>query len=496
MNYNYALFVDTVSIQQYIFSSNKLRENIGASYIVETLLFETAKDLLAELNNRGVASELGYIGGGNALLFFEDQIGANNFKQQYSRKVLAAFPGIRIAFAEEPNFCKTGDGFVKSKNRLVKSLIKNKSLERLEIMPYKHGIVDDCSLSNEGQEVYDKDLKKFISHQSALKLKAAELSKNSIDTKYRDLLSTEFTFTNELDKLGQPDEKGYIAIIHADGNGIGEWLGKSTSLQELQIRSNSVKAIAEGVLVELIGHLVTILMKSIPKNEGFVFKKDEDGKTILPFRQILAGGDDITFVCEGKLGVYLAKKLLELMSDPPEQKWMKVNACAGVAIVHTKFPFYKAYQLAAELCDRAKLDSRMQTGGNANRLAFLVSASGASGNLETIIEQNYSTDSGDMFYGSYSFGEQKPLANLINGIAFLQDPGKISKNKVLAIRDILNADKAEQEYFLKELESAGMQLPNELKELWIKDETSKKCVTPLYDMIDLMEFYPAFLQTI
>jgi hypothetical protein len=30
-----ALIVDTVSIQKYIFSSNKLKENIGASYIVE-----------------------------------------------------------------------------------------------------------------------------------------------------------------------------------------------------------------------------------------------------------------------------------------------------------------------------------------------------------------------------------------------------------------------------------------------------------------------------
>ena len=34
-----AVLVDTVSIQQYIFSSNRLKENLGASHIIENELF-------------------------------------------------------------------------------------------------------------------------------------------------------------------------------------------------------------------------------------------------------------------------------------------------------------------------------------------------------------------------------------------------------------------------------------------------------------------------
>jgi hypothetical protein len=41
-----ALIVDTVSIQKYIFSSNKLKENIGASYIVENAFNEPLKNAL------------------------------------------------------------------------------------------------------------------------------------------------------------------------------------------------------------------------------------------------------------------------------------------------------------------------------------------------------------------------------------------------------------------------------------------------------------------
>jgi hypothetical protein len=494
MEKNFALFIDTVSIQQYIFSSNKLKENIGASYIVEELLFQ--------FNDEVIGS--GYVGGGNALLFFENNESRRDFRQQYSRKVLAAFPGIRIAFSEEDNFSEAGEEFIKSKNKLVKSLIKNKSLQHLEIMPFKHGIADDCSFSNEGQEVLDNDSKQYISHQSALKIKAAELSKNSVNDKYKHILSDKYAFTNELDKLGQTDEKGYIAIVHADGNGIGEQFRNCESLKQLQSLSGEVKRIADGVLKELVSHLVNVVIKNIPEENGFDFKKDEAGKQILPFRQILAGGDDITFVCEGKLGVYLAKKLLELMSAPPEtpdlpqKKRMKVDACAGIAIVHTKFPFYKAYELAVALCDRAKAESRNKEGGNANRLAFLISASGVSGSLDSIIEQNYSTLSGNMFYGSYSLGKEKPLSDLIKGVAYLQDTNKISKNKVLAMRDILKEDGTQQEYFLEELKAAAKTsidmpeeiLPNNLKKLWINGET------PLYDMIDLMEFYPQFLQTL
>jgi len=38
-----AVFIEMMSIQKYIFKSNKLKENIGASYIVENIFEELKK---------------------------------------------------------------------------------------------------------------------------------------------------------------------------------------------------------------------------------------------------------------------------------------------------------------------------------------------------------------------------------------------------------------------------------------------------------------------
>lgn len=88
-----ALIIDTISIQAYIFGSNKLKENIGGSYIVEELVYKkmipkalvsagisTSIDIL-EWNDSDSAPhklqhnpdqtvEIAYVGGGNAFLIF------------------------------------------------------------------------------------------------------------------------------------------------------------------------------------------------------------------------------------------------------------------------------------------------------------------------------------------------------------------------------------------------------------------------------------------
>ena len=111
-----------------------------------------------------------------------------------------------MAFAELDNFVKGEAGFKECKKRLIQSLITNKSSSHFEILPFKYGIVDDCLLSNEGQEKYNKDLNQYISQQSTTKIKASELSISLANKKYESVLSGNYAFTNELDKLGQGDE--------------------------------------------------------------------------------------------------------------------------------------------------------------------------------------------------------------------------------------------------------------------------------------------------
>lgn len=94
-----AVLIDTPSIQNYIFSSNRLKVNIGASHIVKTIFEEplinalntigTGKnewknnpDNILILDNPEIKWEIGYIGGGNALIFFKNP---DDAKKIYSK---------------------------------------------------------------------------------------------------------------------------------------------------------------------------------------------------------------------------------------------------------------------------------------------------------------------------------------------------------------------------------------------------------------------------
>lgn len=110
--------IDTAGIQPYIFGSNRLRENIGASYLVEQATHGWVYDELNRLGahnisnlkkgeldrsrkieEHGLAAELVYAGGGNTVILFRTPDEARIFAQSLSRRVLEDAPGLEIVIA-------------------------------------------------------------------------------------------------------------------------------------------------------------------------------------------------------------------------------------------------------------------------------------------------------------------------------------------------------------------------------------------------------------
>lgn len=61
------------------------------------------------------------------------------------------------------------------------------------------------------------------------------------------------------------------------------------------------------------------------------------------------------FCLPGQLGLECARLFLEHLTDKINaQDDKSYAACAGVALVHTKYPFHAAYDLAEQLCSSAK----------------------------------------------------------------------------------------------------------------------------------------------
>ena len=100
--------------------------------------------------------------------------------------------------------------------------------------------------------------------------------------------------------------------------------------------------------------------------ESISSREDQIGqaKPYLPLRPIVLGGDDLTVIIRGDLAVdftktYLAefeKQTKNLLGDLNDGNGL--TACAGIAFVKSSFPYYYGYQLAEELCEEAKKDSK------------------------------------------------------------------------------------------------------------------------------------------
>ena len=139
-----AVLIDTVSIQEYIFSSNKLKENIGASFLVDKIYEDVLKEALNVTFDRDIdinewkinpehvsiiqgndEVEIGYIGGGNALVLFKNKDKTTEFIKNYTKLLLVKTPGLKTAFGVSHNFDL--NNFKKSMDNLHENLRENKN---------------------------------------------------------------------------------------------------------------------------------------------------------------------------------------------------------------------------------------------------------------------------------------------------------------------------------------------------------------------------------
>jgi hypothetical protein len=162
---------------------------------------------------------------------------------------------------------------------------------------------------------------------------------------------------------------------------------------------DALRAVAEMVIKSITIEDNQAIIKYVDKSGNVINKitlQKRDGKTYLPFRPIVYGGDDITFVCDGRLGLSLTAKLLdkfeEFTDDLPDNEG-KLTACAGIAIVKTHYPFAKAYALSEALCGQAKKWMRKETNDYKkpifSALDWHIAASGLIGSINEIRRREY-----------------------------------------------------------------------------------------------------------
>lgn len=514
----WGVLLDTVSIQRYVFQSNKLKDNLGASFLIEKIYKKYLKDAVCEVFgkpfdintwknkpeeiriNQGASFEVGYIGGGSAFLFFTEEQKAIDFIKIWTKSLLVHTPGVTTGVAIS-KINLENEKFSQEREKLFNELRKNKSQYIPETTLPRHGITAECSRSGLSMEIWHKDKKDagYVSAGSYAVIEASKPAKDDINRKYAEILGTDFCFTNELDKLGRiSGEDSHIAIVHIDGNSMGERFKAAKTLVEIRKLSNSVAEATESAFVDLIKQIVEkydAIMESLgfddnSKDSKFKYPMDDNKKRkVLPIRSVILGGDDITFICDGKLGLYFSKIFLEFFENKPAHDEKKLTACAGVAIIKTRYPFYRGYRLAEELCGNAKKENKKNQLNS--YIDFHISMSGLSGNLE-IIRKQYITPPEKLLFRPYKIlpednKDEKSFDLLIKNTKGLK---KLPKNKIKELRDVMIWPEDARKIFVQKLNYRDMDLPEIEGRPKFAESIFDNNETVYFDMIELMEFYP------
>lgn len=519
-----AVLLDTVSIQRYIFGSNKLKENIGASRLIQWIFVDplrktiqeifpgTPKDIFEDWEQEvprytvlkpktpsqvETPFEVGYIGGGNALLFFQDQKKAKDFVTQWTQRLLVEAPGIITAVSIK-DMNDTDLWNEENKKSLFDGLSENKCKFIPQTIIPRHGVTALCQRSGYSQEVEYSNPEptgpRYVSCVTGSKLAAAEEANTQLaeDKDFKDILGNSFVFTDELDRLGQSKgEDSHIAIVHIDGNDMGQRFMDTKSLQETRSLSKQIREITKTTFKCMLCTIVD-QEKALAASLGLKdnsFPQDRTGKFVLPLRPIIIGGDDVTFVAEGRLGLYFAELFLKEFEKQSITLKPSLSACAGVAITKTKYPFYRGYVLAEQLCSTAK-KRRREENSSGSWIDFHVAYGGFSGDIEEIRQKHYTAPQGKLCLRPYKIGDSGEygfdtlIGNKKRLLAHLSP-------KIKEMRQVLYESESRTQEFIAALETRETPIDVIFKDLKkYHDKLWKDGKTPFFDMIEILDFYP------
>jgi hypothetical protein len=344
-----AIFFNVAGIQKYVFNTNKLKHIIRASSIINSIY---------EPLRKYDSVEIGFIGGGDALLFVENVISAQQIVKDFTLHVLKTYPEIVFRTAIQEGFFREAPHYQEKLHALKETAEENLNQNRPITALPKHGITADCPFSGLSAEVMSPIYKKYVSKSIQVKLNdnLRKKIKSDDNLMLKDAaFDNTYTFADEFADMGQ--EKGldsHIAIVHIDGNGIGKLFSYCESLSESQDLDKNNKEITKNAFVEVLKKLKTLVVNKL------VLPIIRNNKRILPLRPIILDGDDITFVCNSFLGIWLAKSFMDSYSKVAIKQLggkhanKTFTACAGVVVTKTNYPFYRGYELAEELCQNAK----------------------------------------------------------------------------------------------------------------------------------------------
>ena len=531
MNQYTLTVVDTTGIQDYIFGTNNLQQNVGASYLVECATRRWVIEALRDnsnihnvigldretpftdqaIENGMLQAEVVYAGGGNTVILFANHELAVEFARRLTCRVLQEAPGLQVILVHEDFDWQTqplgGESGVVA--AAMSRLAARKADPPVTSALLGLGVTAACAFTglpavdeiavDEGRE------RLLISAEVEAKLKVQQAA----HTRLTHFNYHGYLVPKDFDAFGRTKgESSYIAVIHADGNGMGKRIERlrdkfPTSdknreyIRAMRAFSASVQNAARKALQGTVDRLIASIQEVDEKLKiGGVIEVRENQ---LPFRPIVFGGDDVTFVCDGRLGLSLAAYYLEQFSGIRLEDGDPAYCRAGIAVVKTHYPFARAYALADELCRSAKryIKERQLPPSNEDGLTAMdwhFATSGLVLGLQSVREREYTVhNEGNLCMRPVrlttpegDWRSWKTFSQLVQEFQTGERWGE-RRNKAKALRDILRTGRDAVEHFravygLDKLPSIS-QRPNMEVQGWQGDRCG------YFDAIEAMDFF-------
>ena len=349
-------------IQSFIFQTNKLKDIVGASLLVEeacTTLFE--KEFMKDADGHFLDGEKIIGAAGNIKFIFHTKEACQRAVLLFPKRVMEHAPGITISQAvvhlEEELEEKHSEDRKRALEELEKLLRAQRNKQSKSLlygqMCMKRSGETGLPLRVRVNKVTHKD--ELMDEGCMAKLDAVEHPTEGQVSLYKNLCSESVMYFDNLNVSNMTGDNSWLAIIHADGNGLGQvvaeigekgsYKGKEISLSRFSKQLNEATVDAAKKACEAV--------------------KGSDGKNLL-IRPVVIGGDDLTVICRADKAIPFVREYMKAFEENTTKMNVPLSACAGIAFIKSSYPFYYGYELAEMLCGEAKKDAKSEEMKKAN----------------------------------------------------------------------------------------------------------------------------------
>lgn len=437
--------------QAYIFQSNELKKNILNSAVIAWIM--DADYLEEKAGDRRLfhkADNLVYSGGGHIVLEFLTHEQAKEFTKRVTKAIRKEYPGIEVFATTIPY--EAGKTPAENLKELTKALEHKKAERRAAFHQGSFGV----------EKIDTNTLRPILCHtakEAGMPEKEEKTDKSLMAAGYRRVFRFE-------DLGGTKDQSNFIAVVHIDGNAMGKRVEKLKQTfggldweaykEKLRVFSEAIDEDFKAAYRDMSEHVAEHI------RSGSLSKLDLDGNNF-PVRRIITAGDDICFVCEGRIGLECAAAFINKLGSRKNSVDQEgYAACAGVAVVHQKYPFYKAHELAEMLCSNAKKYGAALSsdgfGSDVSAIDWHVEFGEVKDTLEEIRADYFDADGNSVSGRPYIVRTMQPFTGektsrsyqkLRGLIGKLQNEENCARGTVKELRNILKLGQNETKYFMQ-----------------------------------------------